>query len=327
MGRIIRTALRRSVSRVRHVSPVRPSAARGSVASVYAEVEADFGLLAPPVALHSPAPVALAACWALLRETLVASGLATRAVKEAVAASVSRSNTCPYCVTVHGATLRELTEGRGLTDGTFAPVEAWADRSGPRPFPSEQVPELLGVAVAFHYLNRMVNVFLDDSPLPPNAPAVAERFLGRFMGASARKEYPPGTSLRRLPAAPLPPDLVWAAGNPVVGDMFGRVAAAFDAGSRVLSGEARDVVLAHVAGWDGTPPGLGRGWAHETVAGLSPADRPGALLALLVATASYQVDEGAVAGFGDAELVELTSWASFTAARRMADLTLRATEV
>ena len=75
---------------------------------MYRQVERDFGMLAPPVALHSPAPEALAAVWVILRESLVATGLAGRPGKEAVAATISLANSCPYCVDVHGATLMGL---------------------------------------------------------------------------------------------------------------------------------------------------------------------------------------------------------------------------
>ncbi|MGV9538986.1 hypothetical protein ACWDR9_35730, partial [Streptosporangium sandarakinum] len=69
---------------VRHVSPVRPRAARGLVARVYRQLEGDFGLLAPPVILHSPSPEALAGCWTMLRESLLAAGRTRRAEREAV---------------------------------------------------------------------------------------------------------------------------------------------------------------------------------------------------------------------------------------------------
>ncbi|MEV0677461.1 carboxymuconolactone decarboxylase family protein [Actinosynnema sp. NPDC050436] len=312
---IVRTALRRSLRSVRHVTPVRPRAARGAVAAVYARVEADFGLLAAPVALHSPSPTALSACWTLLRETLIASGAESRAAKEAVAAAVSRQNDCPYCVTVHAATLDRLSDR--------PPVEV-------APPLAEVGAELLGVVVAFHYLNRMVNVFLEDSPLPAGAPAFAEGLLGRFMVVGARRAHPPGVTARLLPAAPLPPDLAWAAATPAVGDALGRVAAAFEAGGRrTLSDPARELVTARIAAWDGTPPGLDRGWVREAVRELPTDEQPGAALALLVAFASYQVDDAAVTavGGGDAALVELAGWAAFSAARRMAALAAQTTGV
>ncbi|MFD1049963.1 carboxymuconolactone decarboxylase family protein, partial [Kibdelosporangium lantanae] len=52
-GVIVRAALRKSLSRIRHVTVVRPADARGLVADVYRQAERDFGMLAPPVALHS----------------------------------------------------------------------------------------------------------------------------------------------------------------------------------------------------------------------------------------------------------------------------------
>ncbi|MFC7110765.1 hypothetical protein ACFQQB_66485 [Nonomuraea rubra] len=66
--------------------------------------------------------------------------------------------------------------------------------------------ELIAVAVTFHYLNRMVAVFLGDSPLPPEVPARARgpalRAFGRLMRPAARRTPPAGASLPLLPAAP-----------------------------------------------------------------------------------------------------------------------------
>src|SRR5258708_30616917 len=98
---LMRRALRRSTAQIRHISPVPPGSATGQVAAVYAQVERDFGMLAPPVALHSPAAGPLAACWVMLRETLVARGVADRAAKEAVAAPVSLRNPRPHLVPLH----------------------------------------------------------------------------------------------------------------------------------------------------------------------------------------------------------------------------------
>ena len=313
-GLVIRSALRRPLAQVRHVSPVRPGTAEGLVAAVYTEVERDFGMLAPPVALHSPAPELLAACWVMLRETLVATGPVERAAREAVAASVSRANSCPYCAEVHGSTLNGLLSGVGPQPGEEPQLTAGS------------APELLGVAVTFHYLNRMVNVFLGESPIPAGAPALVRRsaaaVLGRFMARNARQLCPPGRSLDLLPAAPLPADLSWAAGTPSVAGAFARAAAAADAaGGRSVPASVRELVLAELDGWDGTPKGIGRGWVGPATAALPPAERPAGVLALLTALAAYQVDDAVVADFrrlspADASLVELVSWSAMAAARR-----------
>ncbi|MDH6124911.1 carboxymuconolactone decarboxylase family protein [Kitasatospora sp. GP82] len=325
-GAVLRSALRRSLGQVRHVSPVRVPRAGERVGRIYAELEREFGMLAPPVALHSPAPEVLAACWMLLRETLVATGSVDRAVKEAVATAVSGANSCPYCVEVHGMTLRQLLDPAGPELGAVA---EWARSGGarPAPFPAAHAPELVGVAVTFHYLNRMVNIFLPESPLPTGAPPAlrtrATGLLGRFLGPAARRHWAPGGSLDLLPSAALPADLAWAAATPSVAGAFARAAAAAEsAGARTVPEPVRGLVRAELAGWDGRPKGPSRAWVNDAVAGLPPAQRAVGRLALLTALASYQVDQSIVADFrqerpGDTALIELTFWAAFAAAREM----------
>lgn len=345
--RIVRKALHRSLEQVRYVSPVRPRQARDVVAAVYDQVERDFGMLAPPVALHSPAAGPLAASWIMLRETLVAAGTVERADKEAVAAAVSLGNRCPYCVAVHTASLHGLSfgaEAAALADDHLAAIgdprrrelahwARWAgveQKGGPPPgpaSPAERIPELAGVAATFHYLNRMVSVFLDDTPLPPELPAFARppmmRLLGRFVRSGVRTFPRPGESLGLLPEAPLPADLAWAAGSPAVAGAFARAAAALDAAGReAVPASVRALVGAELDAWDGRPPGLSRTWVDERVTGLATGDRAAGRLALLVAIAPHQVSAGEVADFaaiqeGEKALIQIASWSSLAAARRV----------
>jgi AhpD family alkylhydroperoxidase len=342
----VQRALRRSLGQVRYLSAIPPAAASGLAAQVYGQVEQDFGMLAPPVALHAPAPHLLAASWLMLRESLVATQTATRADKEAVAAGVSLANTCPYCVTVHTAIMHGVAAGRdgasiaaghpeAIADPGRRALALWARASGSKaeisaldpPFPAASAPEHIGVAVTFHYLNRMVNVFLPEGPVPPGVPAAARRpmsrLLGAIMGPAARRGSRPGESLQLLPDAPLPRDLAWAAGNAVIAAAFARSAAAIDqAAEESFSRPVRDLVAARIAAWDGSPMGLSRAWAQQDVAGLPAADRPAGQLALLTALASYQIGPADIEPFrrqqpADRALVELTSWASMTAARHI----------
>jgi alkylhydroperoxidase family enzyme len=340
-------ALRRSLAQIRHVTPVRPGrAADQLVGRVYRQVERDFGMLAPPIALHSPAPELLAASWLMLRETLVAAGQADRAVKEVVASAVSVANACPYCVAVHGATLHGLLRGGPATaalaggeldripDPVLRAVAEWAGNSGrqasaaplPEAVPRGQAPELIGVAVAFQYLNRMVSVFLDESPLPPTVPGWMRgrmlRVLGGFMRTAAGRAVAPGESLTLLPAAELPGDMSWATGTPAVAGAFARACTVVEAaGERAVPPAVRQLVSAELAGWHGESRGISRGWVNDAVAGLAAADRAAGTLALLTAFAAYQVDEAVVDEFrrtaDDAAVVALTSWASLAAARRV----------
>jgi AhpD family alkylhydroperoxidase len=343
---LLRTALRRSLDQVKYVTPVEVSGADDAVARVYQQVERDFGMLAPPVALHSPAPGALAACWMMLRESQMADGKVQRGVKEAVATAVSAGNSCPYCVMVHSATLQSLlgsaastavSAGRldAIADPEVRAIAEWARRSASRqesqsqdaPFAKEQTPEIAGVAVAFQYLNRMVNIFLDGSPLPPTVPALARgsvlRVLGWFTAASARATLQPGASLDLLPAAPLPPDLWWAAGHPEVAEAFARAGAAIDAAGREhVPASVRAAVRSRLADWDGRPLGPSRSWVEDEVLALPAGERAAGRLALLTALASFQVDQQVIDAFrreqaGDEALIASTSWASMAAARQV----------
>jgi AhpD family alkylhydroperoxidase len=298
---------------------------------VYEQLERDFGMLAPPVTLHSPAPPVLAASWSMLRETLLADGLAGRPAKEAVATAVSRSNTCPYCVEVHGATLDTLAGGG--PEGVNRAAGGWAERARtrngaaahPLPLPAEQAPELLGVAATFHYLNRMVNVLLVETFMPRQqlARSLITAAAPRLLRPLARRSYPPGESLALLPDAQLPDDLGWAATSPAVAGAFARFATAVEqAGARILAPEVRALVSDYLASWHGEDPGLGRSWVERLVGALAEAQHPAARLALLAAVASYQVDDATVEAFRrlhprDDALVGVLAWASFAAARRI----------
>jgi AhpD family alkylhydroperoxidase len=327
---LVRLAVRRSLRDTRYVRVVPRGRADGLVAEVYRQVERDFSMLAPPVALHSAAPETMAAAWTILRETLLVPGRAGRAGKEAVATGVSAANSCPYCADVHGMTLAAIPAGPEKS-GRVA-LEEWARTSATGaeaspPFPPAQAPELIGVAVAFQYYNRMVNVFLRDSPFPSHVPESAKprarRVLGGVLRPSAKSGPRPGTSLDLLPAAPRPEDLGWARSNAVVADAFARAYAATEAaGARSVPPAVRTLVQRRLAAWDGQAPGLSRSWLEEAVTGLDPADQPAGRLALAIALASYQVDEGLVDAFrrtapGDDTLVELAGWASMAAARRV----------
>ncbi|WP_199757730.1 carboxymuconolactone decarboxylase family protein [Micromonospora sp. Llam0] len=300
-------------------------------------MEDDFGVLAPPVALHSAAPEMLAAAWVLLRESLIVPGLASRAAKEAVASAVSAGNACPYCAMIHNSAFTVLGPGRhDRSAPELDGVVEWVmsvDQPG-KPvdsrFPPEQFADLAGVAVLLHYLNRMVNVFLRDVPLPPVVPEVALPpvlwVLGRQMAAAARQVHLPGAALGLLPAADLPADLSWAAGNETVAQAYARACAAIDdAGARALPADIRSLVSDNLAQWRGGPRGISRVWVEELIAPLPADQRPVARLALLVAFASYQVDPGVIercrqVGTDDRTLLELSSWAAMAAARRVGSL-------
>ncbi|WET76188.1 carboxymuconolactone decarboxylase family protein [Amycolatopsis sp. QT-25] len=331
LDRLLRTALRLAPQRFHHVSRPGGRLTPDRLEAIRRQMKREFGAFAPPVALHSQSPPVLSVVWTMLRETLVVTGAVPRAVKEVIATEVSAANSCPYCVEVHDAVLGALTGNRDDTSRDAAASWARASvrqdtaRSAGPPFTARQAPELIGVAVTFQYLNRMVNVLLEASPLPSVVPIVirkgALRALGQALRRPAVAPHPPGRSTALLPPAELPDDLVWAEPNPAIADAFARASAVFEeAGARSVPPRVRELVVNRLRDWDGHPLGPDGGRLDEALAGLPEQDRAAGRLAWLVALAPYRIDDQVVGQFREAggdetALVELTAWAAFTAAR------------
>lgn len=315
----------------------------GLAAAVVNQAAGDF-LAAPPLTLHLPNPNLLAGVWALGRECLTADR-SSRALREAVAAAISSLNTCPYCAGVHSGMLHGLNRpdlaeaflfGRELKDPAIISAVQWAkatlspdaDILRAPPFSLDEAPPVIGTAVFFHYVNRMVNVFLDPSPFGVKTGAnwsrsAASRLFGKAVRPRlTRQNLLPGQFLTAAPDAALPREIAWAQSNPhVFGGALRFASAAEEAGLETVDPEVRKLVLKRIENWNGETPGLG--WIEPLVAPLDNARRPAARLALLVALASHQVTGPVVDGFrqrqpSDRDLVNLCAWASYAAVKRIA---------
>lgn len=157
-------ASRRSFGQVRRVAPVRRPGP--PLDGLYATMRAELPLLAP-VVLHAPSPPALTAAWALARETWLAAPVPAQ-LREAAVAGISAANSCPYCEQTHRMFTAAAAEA-----GDAALVQRYRDWGQRTASPEAGAPpdhgvDLAALAVGYHYLNRMVNVFLvpDQVRLP-----------------------------------------------------------------------------------------------------------------------------------------------------------------
>ncbi len=320
--------------------PIRPN---DLVAEVYRQIRHDFGALVEPMTLHAPVPTLLAATWCVNRETLLV-GRVRREIKEAVATVVSQLNRCRYCVDAHTImlhagsqhrTARQLSRGdhRGLDDPELAAVVAWAasTRSPDAavltspPFGPAEAPELIGTAVAFHYINRIVTILLGDSPIPGpgRVREAAKRPAGLWFSRAVRRPKNPGAALALLPDVPIPADLGWAAASPLVAGAFARFFwAVTEAGEDALDADTRLCVIERIEAWRGEPVGLDQAWVDDAVRPLRPQARPMARLALLTALDPHRIDQRMVqamrSDLGEGWLISALAWSSFSAARRVA---------
>ncbi|HEY6406143.1 MAG TPA: hypothetical protein VIY29_01620, partial [Ktedonobacteraceae bacterium] len=328
---------------IKYVKPTEIATAQGLTAQVYAQIKGEIGIVPEPFTLHSPVPEILAGTWGIFRETML-TGQVRRPIKEAVAAAVSESNRCPWCVDAHSIVLYAAGESEAaraiidnatqhLKDSQMQAMIQWASATRTSgapvlarpPFSSQEAAELVGAAITFHYLNRMVNVLLVETNLPRNAllKSAMKRTLGWLYSGVTHKVYQPGASLDFLPDAPLPADLVWAASAPNVAGAFSRFAAVVEqAGIVVLSPVVRSLICKHVNAWQGEDMGISRQWVDRAIDELSAKDQAAARTTLLTALAPHQVDAGVIEAFRihwptDNELVSALAWASFTVARRI----------
>ena len=330
---------------IRYIQPVAPNSAEGLVTKVYGQIKKDFGAVAEPFTLHSPSPELLAGAWSACRESLLV-GTVRRDVKEAVAATVSRINQCPYCVDAHTIMLNATSQrnsadaiihqrGDQIRDPGVRSIVEWAAATrspGARvllspPFSQKDAPEIIGTAVFFHYVNRMANVLLSETPLPSNHPWLKGFFksmAGLFFSRAIHRSKPLGASLKLLPEHQLPADLAWANTSPNIAGAYACFAAEIDkAGRDSIPEDIRDCVVKHVQAWDGKDPGLGRHWVEEAMNGLDEESKDIGRLVLLTALAPYQVDANVVNAFvthhinEDKKLLGALAWGSFTSARRM----------
>jgi len=336
---------------MRFIKAVEPREADGLVAQVYGEIKHDFALLRDPdgnspFMAHSPHPELLAGLWSVLYETILVEGVVRRADKEAIGATVSRINDCPFCAEAHallsgvageahdrGALINGAVDG--IADQHRRELVAWAAATREPdsellrspPFDEQEAPEVIGTALAFHYVNRTVEVFQGHGPMPLGpAPlrGVTMKLLGRVAARALRRGREPGRTLSLLPEHQLPDDLGWARRSPAVASAMARFAAAVErAGEEALSEPERGTVTAAVAAWDGTDPPLHGDWLERALRGLEPDAGSKARLAVLAALAPYRIDAAVVQSFkqvrpGDRDLVGAVAWSALTAARRIA---------
>ncbi|WP_433385702.1 carboxymuconolactone decarboxylase family protein [Dactylosporangium sp. CA-152071] len=328
---------------IRYVAPVPLPDATGLVREVYAQIADEMLLVVPPAQLHSPSPDVLAAYWMLSREPLAGTAVG-RAAKEAVAAAVAVANICPYCVEMHTVGMYDLSgeheaeavagdRVESMIDPALRAMTAWArtahqlDDAAPEPpgLAAAERAELLGVVVGFHYVSRVVNVFLSNFLLPPGlGPRSRRRMkqgISRLLRPMLRTPRAGGRSVGLLPAAPIPVDMTWSAGNEDIAAAVARSCRTFElAGARSVPAGVRRLVLDRLEAWRGEDTGLSTTWCEDLIADLPAHERAAGRLALLTAVSSYQVGEGVISEFrrfdpSDAGLVDTVAWSAFAAAR------------
>ncbi|WP_207062064.1 hypothetical protein [Motiliproteus sp. SC1-56] len=346
LPRNIRLHLFDSLSRktLRCVDTVPRAEATGLVATVYAQIEQDF-FINGSLTSRSRVPELLAAIWAAGRETILVDDRLDRTTKEAMAATLSTVNDCPYCgdmlvSLVHAGKQKDAAmrifqcQEEQIEDGLLQERLAWVKAVGTPgatapervPFTNEQLPEALGSLMAMGDINRFSHVVMAGSPVsaPFGLAAIKAWALRRFgdeLAATHRHPLTPGSAAALLPKATLPEDMQWATPNP-------RIARTLTGWHAVIENEAapqvpdavRQRVMQQLKAWDGNAMPMSRSWVEDETAGLADDTRTLAKFALLLAKAPYQLDEALIwqtrYRFKHQEaFIRALAWCSYTASR------------
>ncbi len=222
-----------------YINSIKPSQATGTVKEVYGQLKSEMGDVVEPISLHALTPDLLKGIWGILRETVVVEDKVKRTVKEAVGAAVSASNDCPYCVDAHTIMILGLKDKvvanailkkkpdiipdestRKIVDWSFETRNFDSEIIKNPPFSKEKAPEIIGTAVFFHYLNRMVTIFLGPTILPMNVSflkGVMKAMAAKMFSGVLQKEKKPGEVKGDMVVSP---DFPWSTNSSRISYMF-----------------------------------------------------------------------------------------------------------
>ncbi|OYT15897.1 MAG: hypothetical protein B7C24_10635 [Bacteroidetes bacterium 4572_77] len=226
---------------IKHIKYICKRKAKGKLKILYRHIESNFGKLAEPFVLHSIKLNYISAVWAVLYETLLVEQKIKRSIKESIATCISEVNKCPYCIDAH--TVMVFGTDKSLenniqhlkTNPTESPTKEdeiiyWALHNldfqnkllKSPPFNKQEAPEIIGTAVLFHYINRMVQVFAQDSPFPISFwKKQIKYFAANFIFNKAlKKPKTKGESLGFLNTTSLNNDFIWAKETPEIQSAF-----------------------------------------------------------------------------------------------------------
>jgi len=288
--------------------------------------------------------------WAIAREAFVVETNVKRVTKEIVAAAIAQINKCPYCEEVHGTSISSSGDdntAKAIATGTWqllkdektkAIIEWSLNTRNPEahivrnpPFSIHEAPEIIGTALVFHSTNRLVSIFLEDSPLPgilgnsltkKSALFIASKTLFKSM---VTKKAGAGDALKFIENYPASKNLSWAQPIPAyVQALAANEILLNKIEAEVIPGRTARLFKEYISNWQGEEMPLGRAWLSEILSGLDEIEKPAAKLIFLAALAPYTVTENDINNFrkinpGDKALIEVCFWAIETATKRISE--------
>lgn len=322
-------------------------AAAGLKKKVFDQMKRDF-ILGEPLTVSYPSERQLVFRWMINREAYLVKTHVDRALKDAVAFGVSKTNQCPFCAeshammvaaTGHREEARKIRRSSGQDDNQLIKVTEWARQSldpsadlvQSPPFSKEEAPELIGTFYCFNVTNRLVNIFLGENPLPVSKDKkllysimsfVATRFM---LKPAVTKKLEPGESITLISIPEEGPTPAWTKEVKTASNAFqAMVRHVGEIEEELIPQPVAERVDRILENWNGQPwPPRGE-WLNDQADGVGPSEQPLLKLALLVMFASYSVTHDDITAFrkfhpDDRSLIDLCYWAANKVSLRILD--------
>lgn len=330
-----------------HLNDLNFKNATGLSKSVFDQMNQDF-TMAEPFTISYPSEHQLAYRWMLNREAYLVNTNVERVLKDAVAYGVSIANQCSFCAEGHEMMIaasghhkeaKLIPYSNEQNEGKIFKIADWAKQSyepnndlvKSPPFSSQEAPEIIGTFFCFNVTNRLVNLFLGESPvpIPKNQKLlrsimafVATRFM---MKPFVTRKIESGKSLSLVALPDEEKSYSWTEKVPTISTAFSAVV---DHLKKIEQEFIPNIIVERIdhilENWNGQVRPLSRQWLNEQTEGIDSSNQPLFKLALLVMFASYSVTDKDILAFrelhpADQSLVDLCYWAANKVSIRVLD--------
>lgn len=330
---------------IKYIKYISPNKAKSQQKELYQQIKRDFGMVAEPFLLHSLHYELTASVWAVLRESCLVNRYVNRTITESIATTISSINSCPYCVDAHSIILigtKNKTIGKAIAENNCEDIENpavrrivhWAKKNKELgsetiqtpPFAQIEAPEIIGTAVVFHYINRMVSVLLDESPLPMNGfvKDILKAIVSKITFSKAiNRLKKAGDSLTFIRDIQCDDDFYWAKSDDNIHKTFSALkSVVFDLADKYIPTDIQNFLIEAAKDWDGQSMGISRNWVKKYLENFDEKFHPLLNLALLTMFADYQINEKTIQKFkkfdiSDEALLSVLAFSSFIVATQI----------
>ena len=300
--------------------------AHGIIKKINLQIDKDL-IIVPPNSLSTPSERVHPLRWAGIREFLAVENHIPRVTKEAIAATISELNNCPYCEEAHETAIAALGD-KAVIDEKIKAIIVWSQNTrnpdaeiikNP-PFKITEAPEIIGTALLFHSINRLVSIFVSESLLPgilsnKYIKKTALKFAAKTIVKSfVEKELEAGDSLQFIEHRTVLKHLQWAKSLPAYGQIFTAIDSVLkDIEKDIIPPTSARILKEAIDVWQGEDMPLGRSWLVDRTKDVSENEKPVTALILLAAFAPYTITENDIQSFkksnpSDKDLLETCYW-------------------